>query len=146
MELIKRNTGNIDSISNFEKEFNIILPKDYKLFLIENNAAKVVDGIFHVDELGEIIIDSFYGLNHDKRVFNLDFWNKEYKNDILPNSLLIGDDPGGGFILLVFDGENDGVYYYDHAHHFEQSTDEMNTYLIANSFTNFIEILNKVEA
>ena len=55
--------------------------------------------------------------------------------------MLIGEDAGGGFVLLVCGGENEGVYYYDHAYSFELSNDKKNTYLIAKTFDDFMEVL-----
>jgi hypothetical protein len=84
-----------------------------------------------------------YGVNMENEALDLIYENKEYSDDIPEKSLLIGSDPGGGWILLIFDGENDGIWYYDHSYFFEQSTDELNTYLICNTFTEFLEILSK---
>ncbi|MFD2388034.1 hypothetical protein [Enterococcus rivorum] len=46
-------------------------------------------------------------------------------------------------ILIICDGENEGVYYWDDSYHFENSDDEMNTYWIANTFTEFIKMFDK---
>jgi hypothetical protein len=59
----------------------------------------------------------------------------------LENSILIGSDEGEGLIMLVCDGENDGIWYYDHSYFFEQSTDDTNTYFICNTFSDFIKQL-----
>ncbi|TCS94972.1 hypothetical protein EDD58_103397 [Hazenella coriacea] len=66
-------------------------------------------------------------------------WYDEYMNDLLPQSIIIGDDSGSGKIVLVVDPEYKGVYYWDHTYDFEQLSDEENTYKIADSFQRFID-------
>ena len=34
---------------------------------------------------------------------------------MLPTSLIIGDEPSSGLIVLITDTENQGVYYWDHS-------------------------------
>lgn len=57
---------------------------------------------------------------------------------MLTNSLIIGDDPGSGLIVLITDTENHGVYYWDRSFYFPESSEEENTYKIAGSFKEFI--------
>ena len=38
---------------------------------------------------------------------------EEFEEDMLPTSLIIGDDPSSGLIVLITDTENHGVYW-DH--------------------------------
>lgn len=142
MEINDYGKNNSTAVEELEKHLNITLPADYKEFLNSHNGAKIVAGYFHVRELNqEISMDIFYGIDLEKRTLNLDFWHKEYGDEIPQNSLLIGSDPGGGFILLVNDGENSGVFYYDHSYFFDQSSDENNTYFISKNFTLFLDML-----
>lgn len=144
MEMNTYGTGNLLAIESLEKQLNITLPDDYKKFLVSNNGAKIVDGYFYVKDLNqEILMDVLYGIGLEKRVFNLEFWHQEYGDEIPQSSLLIGGDPGGGFILLINNGENDGVYYYDHSYSFNESSDENNTYLISRSFSLFLDMLKE---
>jgi hypothetical protein len=66
-------------------------------------------------------------------------WHDEYADDLLPNTLIIGDDPGSGIIVLMNDIEMKGVYYWDHSHYFEQSSAKRNIYKIADTFQTFID-------
>jgi hypothetical protein len=68
--------------------------------------------------------------------------HEEFEEDLLPESLIIGDDPGSGLIVLITDDENYGVYYWDHSFYFSQSTEEENTYKISDSFSQFIQNLS----
>ncbi len=134
--------GNINNIKKIEKELHITLPEDYKNFLVKYNGAAIDNAYFDVDDLNQqIMMGVFLGVDLMENANSIININKEFKDDILENSLLIGDDPGNGLILLIFDGENDGVWYYDHTYFFEQSTDELNTYFICDTFSEFIKLL-----
>ncbi|NMD72233.1 SMI1/KNR4 family protein [Bacillus sp. DNRA2] len=116
------------------------LPDDYKKFLSEYNGgtSKVRYSKFFVNELNqEIPLDVLYGIGVNS-TFDLSVCFEEFEEDLLPNSLIIGDDPGAGLIVLVTDVENYGVYYWDHSFYFPQSSEEENTYKIADSFKDFI--------
>ena len=133
-----------ESIRELEELMGFPLPEEYKKFLSEYNGgtSKVRYSKFFVKELNqEIPLDVLYGIGV-KRTFNLGVIYEEFEEDLLPNSLIIGDDPGSGLIVLITDIENYGVYYWDHSFYFPQSNEEENTYKIANSFNDFINGLN----
>jgi hypothetical protein len=130
-----------EMISNFEQYIGFLLPEDYKQFLRERNGGTAIIrySTFFVEELNENIpLDVMYGLGVE-RPFDIIKWYDEYMDDLLPNSLVIGDDPGSGKIVLVTDPEYKGIYYWDHVFHFEQSSEDGNTYEIADSFQAFID-------
>lgn len=134
-----------ESIEELEKTLGFLIPDDYKDFLGEYNGgtSKVRYSKFFVKELNqEIPLDVLYGISV-KRTFDLSECYEEFEEDMLQNSLIIGDDPGSGLIVLITDPENHGVYYWDHSFHFPQSSEEENTYKIADSFTDFINELKK---
>lgn len=136
--------GNEDSIKELEAFLGFLLPEDYKEFLRKYNGgtSEVRYSKFYVKELSqEISLDVLFGLGV-KRTFDLIECYKEFEEDILPNSLMIGDDPGSGFIVLITDTENSGVYYWDHSFSFPQSNVEENIYKIADRFKDFINGLD----
>ena len=140
LQLIEK--GAIDSYKIIENEFNISLPKDYKEFLAKNNGAIVHDGYFFVEDLGEfILMDTLYGVKTKSRSQDIIFKNREYIDDIPSESILIGRDLGGGWLLLIHDKENDGIWYYDHSYFFKQSSDELNTYFICETVAEFMQML-----
>ena len=142
MKIEKYTQGSISNVEKVEKELKIILPKDYKDFLIENNGAIVEDGFLYVKDIEQTVsMGYFYGVDTAKGYADIIDINKEYADDILENSILIGSDEGEGWILLICDGENDGIWYYDHSYFFEQSTDALNTYFICDTFSEFIKLL-----
>ena len=143
MEIKRFEIGNEKSISEVESKLDISLPNDYKEFLHQNNGAKVDDGYFFVKDLNEhIMMDTFFGISISKKALDIIEVNNEFDGEIPSKSILIGDEPGGGLILLVNDGEDNGIYYYDHSYSFEQSSDEKNSYIIANTFQDFVDMLS----
>ena len=130
-----------DKIRNFESKIGFKLPDDYTQFLREVNGGvpKKRYSLFFVKELNrEVPLDVLFGLEVDDTSCDLIEIFDEFSDDLLENSLIIGDDPGGGFIVLI---SNKGIYYWDHAYHFKESSDEKNIYFIANNFTEFINSL-----
>lgn len=134
--------ASLEAIKNFEKSIGFSLPEDYKQFLIEYNGgtARVRYSTFKVEELNENIpLDVLYGLGVEKKQLDLQKVNDEYIDDMLPNCIIIGDDPGAGMIVLINDDDYEGVYYWDHSFHFAQSSEEENIYKVADSFKAFID-------
>ncbi|UWE04871.1 SMI1/KNR4 family protein [Laceyella sacchari] len=129
-----------EMIQSLEQQIGFSLPEDYKHFLRKYNGgtALVRYSTFYVKELNETIpLDVMYGLGVE-RSFDLVMWHHEYRDDLLPNSTIIGDCPGSGKIVLVTDLVNEGVYYWDYAFHFAQSDEDANTFKIADSFRDFV--------
>ena len=127
------------AISHLEKELGFPLPADYRSFLLNHNGGRLNDKVFFVEGLGQdVMMDVFYGTTHRNQALTLSYWLKEYGDELQENTLIIGTDPGGGMITYITTGEDTGVYYWDHAHFFEESTEEEgNTYFIADSFADF---------
>jgi len=132
-----------ESIGELEELLGFLLPEDYKKFLVEYNGgtSKVRYSKFFVEELNqEIPLDVLYGIGVT-RTFDLIKCYEEFEEDMLPYSLVIGDDPGSGLIVLITDTEKHGVYYWDHSLSFPQSCEEENTYKVAHSFKGFLDEL-----
>ncbi|WMJ72144.1 SMI1/KNR4 family protein [Cytophagaceae bacterium ABcell3] len=130
-----------ETISNYEKELGFPIPEDYRNFIKNNNGGSVIDQLFFVEDLDQYIpADVFFGINIESRTFNLDFWLKEYKEELQENTLIIGCHPGGGLLTYITSGEDKGIYFWDHQHFFPQSSvDEGNTYYLADSFDEFAD-------
>jgi len=135
---------NIEEIGRIESMFDMKLPEDYTTFLLTHNGGKpeVEYAEFHVDFLKkDIPLDVLYGIG----ISDLDIieWSNFFPEDIPPKTIVIGGDPGGAMLLLTCAGdeEEDGIFYYDHAYFHEESSDECNTYFIADTFTEFINSL-----
>lgn len=131
-------------IQDFENQIDFRLPDDYKEFLIKYNGGIPYNGyaIFRIEELKEDVpLDVLLGLGVDN--LDLSKRNQEYREDMLPRSIVIGDDPGCGMIVLIAEKEDQGIYYWDHAFTFEQSNEDSNVYKISDSFTEFLETLHE---
>ena len=144
MKIIPYGTTTNEEISKLETELNTPIPQDYKNFLLNHNGGtpEIRYAEFYVEDLDEsIYLQVLYGIG----IKDLDIseWSNMWPSDLLPHSIIIGHIMGNGFILLVNDGENNGIYYYDHAYTFPQSSDEENTYFIASTFTEFIDSLKE---
>lgn len=134
--------GPIDeaTVVAFEQEIGFPLPADYRTFIKEHNGCRFNDKVFFVKGLEQdIMLHVFYGITNERsRSLTLRYWLNEYGEDIENQTLLFGSDPGGGFLMYITTGEDKGIYYWDHAHFFETSTEEDgNTYFVAESFADF---------
>ena len=138
--------GPIDepTISRFEQSLGFTLPADYRSFLLQNNGGSFKRRVFFVEELGQdIMLKLLYGITNEKSFdLTISSWMEEYGDELEENSLIIGADPGGGMLLYLTTGEDIGIYYWDHAHFFEQSSEgDGNTYFVAPSFAAFCDLL-----
>ena len=94
--------------------------------------------------IGKIInIDILYGVNTDNSCFDIEYWTKKYIDDLFEKTVIIGDSLQNGFIVMICDGNNEGVYYYDDSYYFDESNDENNVYIISNYFTEFLDMIVK---
>lgn len=136
------------ALASFEQHIGFELPADYRQFLRENNGAKALDRVFFVEGLGQdVLLDVLFGLTNAKsRSLTLGYWLGEYGDELPEKTLLIGRDPGGRFLMYVTAGEDQGVYYWDDTHFFPQSSEEDgNTYHLADSFAEFLDLLREYE-
>lgn len=136
-----------DDIAEMEELFDIVLPNDYKKFLLKYNGGAVKINKFNelsLDDINESInIDVLYGIHTGSKASDIEYWTNEYAEDLFEKTIIIGDSIQHGFIVLVCDGSNNGIYYYDDSYYFDSSNDESNVYFIADTFEAFWESLNK---
>jgi hypothetical protein len=132
------------NVAAFEQQLGFALPRDYYRFLVENNGAEILDQTFFVKDLEkEVMLDVLFGVtNPTSRGLTLGYWLKEYDDELESGTLIIGKDPGGGFLIYTIAGEDQGLYYWDKNYLFPQSSEaEGNAYFLADSFTEFCESL-----
>lgn len=142
MKIKAYQNGDLEKVKHLQKKLKIQLPHDYEKFLIEFNGGIIDDAYLYVKDLDEyMMMGNFFGIDIEKGFADIIKINDEYDDDIPKKSLLIGSDAGSGFFLLVNDGDNDGIWYYDHTYFFEKSSDDLNTYFICETFTEFMKIL-----
>jgi hypothetical protein len=136
MKIIDDNNPSIQKgmIEQLEVTIQHPLPPSYRKFLETHNGGRPRPNFFHIAKCqSDAIVDHLLGLGREGE--DLIDWLDEL-DDLHGQFIAIGFDPGGNALILDYlSGE---VYYWDSARHFDSSTDEENSYLIADSFENFI--------
>lgn len=135
----------LSQISELESQLRIKLPDDYKDFLMRIGGGIVEkDDInkIYIKDIGEnVVVDVLYGNDPRNIKGSIIFWMKQFESEIYPESIIIGDDIQQGFFILICSGDNKGVYYWDDSYNFKISNDENNMYWIADSFNQFLKML-----
>lgn len=134
-----------ESIQKIENLFHVVLPEDYTKFLLDFNGGVIFNtepGEVYLKDIAQFInIDVLYGIDTGKSECDIEYWTDKYFDDLLENTIIIGDSLQHGFIVMICVGENAGVYYYDDSYYFEESNDEGNVYWIAENFEEFWKML-----
>jgi hypothetical protein len=131
-------------IQDFERKIGFVLPVDYKQFLLANNGVELLNQSFFIQDLDqEIKLQVLFGLhNATSRGLTLTYWMAEYEKELSSDTLLIGKDRGGNFLLYTVAGEEQGIYYWDVRDFFPQSADGGgDAYFVADNFTAFCQML-----
>ena len=136
-----------EQIKKIENRIHVKLPEDYREFLKSTGG-----GVVEKDETNrimlktigrEIVLDVLYGDDENNESGNIMFWMKQFEGEMLENSIIIGDDLFQGFLVMVCDGVNKGIYYWDDSYNFQSSNDENNMYWIADSFEQLFKHLTE---
>ena len=134
-----------ESIQKIEYLFQVVLPEDYTKFLLDFNGGVILNtepGEVYLKDIAQFInIDVLYGIDTGKSECDIEYWTDKYFDDLLENTIIIGDSLQHGFIVMICVGENAGVYYYDDSYYFEESNDEGNVYWIAENFDEFCKMM-----
>ncbi len=139
-KIIKSNKKlEIESIKELEEKYNIILPIQYKNFLLKYNGGYPEFSLFKISEKQrEDIVNVFYGVNneYDNIAQYLD-----YLEDIIPKEFIpIADDPSGNQICLGISGIYVGkIYFLIHDMYSDEKMDSL--IFLANSFDEFFHNL-----
>ncbi len=145
MAINKFGNAKPENILELQDEYSIKLPKEYVEFLQNYNGGiveKSDENKILIEDLSSYInIDVLYGVETGSRTSDIRTWTTKFKEDLIAKSIIIGDEIMQGFIVMICEGEFTGVYYWDDSNQFEQSTDEENTYWIAEDFSSFIKHL-----
>ena len=135
----------VAKIKKCEELLDMEFPQDYKQFLLETNGGAFEDGShkFYVAELKqEFSIDVLFGLGLDRNL-DVEFWYKEYADDLVECSAIIGDSMGVGLIVMIWEDDWKGIFLWDHALELEESTEDDCLYRIADDFDSFLKTLMK---
>ena len=147
MKLDRFGFANEEAISILENKFEVVLPEDYKRFLLQENGGRNTaykyKNLVRISQISEEInINVMFGVETNIKNADIEQWTSEYRDDLFPNSIIIGDTIQHGFIVFwLSNEENRGIYYYDDTYEFESSTDDVNAYFLANSFSEFLSMV-----
>ena len=139
----KKDIG-LNDLKRVENLLGDLLPQDYKDHLLKYNGGRCTPNTFIFEENGEVTesdIDWFLAI-YEGEYDNLENYIKTSKMDEerLPKEFIpIAHDSGGN--LICIHNVNEKVYFFDHER--EESYKDLNLegkeYLIANSFSEFLE-------
>ena len=135
-----------EKIDAMEKEFNLHLPADYRQFLLEVGggvADEDEDNEIRVEDLNDAIsVAVLYGIGNQPAHCSIEKAMRDYGDEIPPNSVIFGHECYGSYLVLECDGENAGVWFWDDCCEYEATTEECGVYFVADSFTEFINLLD----
>ncbi|WP_431087467.1 SMI1/KNR4 family protein [Paenibacillus sp. 8b26] len=134
-------------LNAFEETYNLILPDDYKNFLLYHNGGKTVRRRFETkDKTIASSIMLFLPLSKETEN-NLENFYKKYNlsNIVPPNFIPIGIDPADSLICLSIDGKDQGKVYFCDMDYFEEDNELKQEFirLISPSFKEFVNSLFK---
>lgn len=142
-ELIGRHVSEAEIVA-FEKRHNVLLPDDYRNFLLTTNGGMIVPEVYESGSGYDVSVMKLYSLNDDYP-YDLDHscistdWADAHDNGYLQ----IGHDSGGSGIILSTKGEDRGfVYYCDRE---EVMRPQMGLIKIADSFSNLLDTMKPLE-
>ena len=153
-------------IAAIEQENKVLLPADYRAFMLKHNGGKPSPRWFDYSDGTELTgsaVQEFFaiytkpeketGLSVNLNLARQFRTYKRMETPRMPEELIpIGDDGGGNKICLCVSGEHTGcIYYWDHELECTGGTYEDGTpvtmwdncYFVANSFTEFLDSLHE---
>ncbi|MBC2181236.1 SMI1/KNR4 family protein [Listeria booriae] len=130
----------MQEITRLEKDLYLNFPEDYKQFLMNKNGGVPEENYLSMvipSNGEEIVLGALLGINEIDN-FDLENGHKEYGDELMESSLIIGTEYGSGLFVLICEGDQEGVYFWDNGQELEGSSDEENVYKLTNSFDSFI--------
>ena len=122
----------IEKIKEFERDYELELPEEYKKFLLLNNGG-TPDKVYYIENNADLVVNFFLSLGSKK--FSLEEYIEDWREDKFPGQFVpIGEDAFGNIICISFSAETKGqIYFFDH-----ETTDMR---FIAPSFQHLLEKL-----
>ncbi|WP_242225336.1 SMI1/KNR4 family protein [Bacillus cereus group sp. BfR-BA-01380] len=139
---------NEQDMKDFEMKCNVLLPDDYKNFLLLNNGGKTDRRRFTIcNNKGATITSSimlFFPLSQETENNLEEMYSLYNRGNIVPNNFLpIGIDPADSLICLAIEGKDAGYVYFCDLDYFEEDNELREEYIIlmAKSFEDFVNNL-----
>ncbi|MBK9266104.1 MAG: SMI1/KNR4 family protein [Polyangiaceae bacterium] len=141
-----------EAITQFEARRGVLLPLDYKQFLLKSNGGYPTPNVFEVPEWhgqGNSVM-SFYGIHDGSKGKRLDRACEVYDERIPADLIPIADDANGNAICIGWKGEREGkIYFWDHEDELDEDGDFVkdyrNVFVVANSLQEFLDNLMTLE-
>jgi hypothetical protein len=138
----------VEKLEEFEQNYGIKLPDDYRSFLLRYNGGSPEPGIVDFVQYGDNqsdIVNYLCGIHNGEYWASLEWYTQTYKGRIPVGFIPFGYDPGGNLYLLGIDGIHLGkVYFWDHENEaglLDEEPSFENMSFIANSFAEFLSKL-----
>ena len=138
----------VEKLEEFEQNYGIKLPDDYRSFLLSYNGGSPESDIIDFVQYGENqsdIVNYLCGIHDGEYWASLEWYMQTFKGRIPVGFIPFGYDPGGNLYLLGIDGMHLGkVYFWDHENEaglFDEEPSFENMSFIANSFAEFLSKL-----
>jgi hypothetical protein len=151
-QIVKQNEfGDVSAgkIQEFEKELSILLPEEYKYFLLKCNGGKPVCEYF--THLGKIYtIQYIFGIHDGDYYANLKARIINFRDVLEAGYIPFASDWGGNlFLICLHNTENYGnIFFFDHnlGGEDENGSDIMPPLdLLADNFNSFLESLEHID-
>ncbi|MDN8588364.1 hypothetical protein B2I21_27195 [Chryseobacterium mucoviscidosis] len=134
----------LKNIEEFEAKYHVVLPVQYRDFLLEYNGGNVKPNVFKIsDDEGETALNTLYGLDINESYDELSSVFDSLYGEIPNEFISIGDDSGGNQICLGTSEEYTGKIYI-FLHDIEPTEKMSNMFLISDSFDSFLDSLYEV--
>ncbi|QLG39189.1 SMI1/KNR4 family protein [Paenibacillus sp. FSL W7-1088] len=134
----------LKNIEEFEAKYAVLLPVQYRDFLLEYNGGNVKPNVFKIsDDEGETALNTLYGLDINESYDELSSVFDSLYGEIPNEFISIGDDSGGNQICLGTSEEYAGKIYI-FLHDIEPTEKMSNMFLISDSFDSFLDNLYEV--
>lgn len=132
-------------LKTFEETYSLVLPDDYKDFLMYRNGGKTVRRRFETkDQKITSSIMLFLPLNKEAES-NLEDYYKKYNGGAIipPNFIPIGIDPADSLICLAINEEDQGIVYFCDMDYFEEDNELRPEFIkpVSSSFDEFVNSL-----
>ena len=137
-----------EAIAEFEARRHVVLPPEYKQFLLTSNGGSPSPDVFEVPRWHGwgSELNYFYGIHDGDRLERLDRACNTYEERIPADLIPIASDAFGNKVCIGWKGKRLGkIYFWDHEDELDENGDFVqdyrNVFLVANSLQEFLDSL-----
>ena len=127
-----------ENITQFECQFKVILPNDFKKWLLSHNGSCPEPSVLNTKEVDNVNVNCFLSFSKKDEYNVYDIIN--IMQDRIPKDIIpIADDGGGNYICYRFSSSPPNIVFWDH----EEADPEIAVKNICSSFDDLITLLEK---